>query len=245
MRVRSALRVGDELQGSWWGVPRTFTVLGGMFLRRCGGGENSSRRYDQWRLVNEVDTEFWVEIDRNTSKVFFCETVILAENIDPRQVGVGQVFLLEVEGSKCSAAVVEVGEAMLEDVIGTPGNTLGAGARTSWAELEVKDAAGNVSVVVVDEHRRRSQQTLRKMELSPSQQKQVFGRKMYRKWWGSPPGLNRKAFIGFLKVVLIVLVFVALVVLEYVTDSDDDFDIGGSSYRNRSVYGGGGGGVGK
>lgn len=68
---------------------------------------------------------------------------------------------------------------------------------------------------------------------------------MYRKWWGSPPGLNRKAFIGFLKVVLIVLVFVALVVLEYVTDSDDDFDIGGSSYRNRSVYGGGGGGVGK
>ena len=181
MRVRSALRVGDELQGSWWGVPRTFTVLGGMFLRRCGGGENSSRRYDQWRLVNEVDTEFWVEIDRNTSKVFFCETVSLAGNIDPRQVGVGQVFLVEVEGSKCSAAVVEVGEAMLEDVIGTLGSTLGAGARTSWAELEVKDAAGNVSVVVVDEHRRRSQQTLRKMELSPSQQKQVLGRKMYRK----------------------------------------------------------------
>ena len=217
-----------------------------MFLRCCGGGENNSRRYDQWRLVNEVDTEFWVEIDRNTSKVFFCETVSLAGNIDPRQVGVGQVFLVEVEGSKCSAAVVEVGEAMIEDVIGTPGNTLGAGARTSWAELEVKDAVGNVSVVVVDEHRRRSQQTLRKMELSPSQQKQVLGRKMYRKWWGSPPGLNRKAFIGFLKkVALIVLVFVALVVLEYVTDSDDDLDIGGSSYRNRSVYGGGGGGVGK
>lgn len=145
MRVRSALRVGDELQGSWWGVPRTFTVLGGMFLRCCGGGENSSRRYDQWRLVNEVDTELWVEIDRNTSKVFFCETVSLAGNIDPRQVGVGQVFLVEVEGSKCSAAVVEVGEAMIEDVIGTPGNTLGAGARTSWAELEVKDAVGNVS----------------------------------------------------------------------------------------------------
>ena len=132
----------------------------------------------------------------------------------------------------------------------------GALASTTCADLRVVDAEGSISTMVVDAHRLHTREIYSETGLSSSKQSRVFGRPVTRPWW--IPGFVRRLWRWFpaaisgasrsdwAPVFWIVLMFVVLVLAELI-DNDEGFipSGGGLPFRNRSVYGGGGGGVGK
>ena len=126
---------------------------------------------------------------------------------------------------------------------------------TTCAELRVVEAQGSISTMVVDAHRLHAREIYSETGLSSSKQYKVFGRPVTRPWW--IPGFVRRLWRWFpaaisgtngsvwAPVFWIVLMFVLLVLAELIDDEEDFIPASGGSFRNRSVYGGGGGGVGK
>ena len=146
--------------------------------------------------------------------------------------------------------------AEIDHETGAINHSQGALTATTCAELRVVDAQGSISTMVVDAHRLHAREIYSETGLSSSKQYKVFGRPVTRPWW--IPGFVRRLWRWFptaisgasrsdwAPVFWIVLMFVLLVLAELIDNDDGFFPSGGGlSFRNRSVYGGGGGGVGK
>ena len=145
--------------------------------------------------------------------------------------------------------------AEIDHETGAINHSQGALTATTCADLRVVDAEGSISTMVVDAHRLHAREIYSETGLSSSKQYKVFGRPVTRPWW--IPGFVRRLWRWFpaaisgtngsvwAPVFWIVLMFVLLVLAELIDDEEGFIPASGGSFRNRSVYGGGGGGVGK
>ena len=255
MSVRGDLRVGETLRGSLRKKSRSYTVMGRVVLkRRVQGGRRFVKR-EQWRLIDDDGQELWLEIRRDTNKVVLHEPVPVQPAIDPLTLEVGWSRQLRVRDRPCTVEVTNVRRAEIDNETGAINHPHGALASTTCADLRVVDAEGSISTMVVDAHRLHTREIYSETGLSSSKQYRVFGRPVTRPWW--IPGFMRRFWRWFpaaisgasrsdwAPVFWIVLMFVLLVLAELIDDEEGFIPASGGSFRNRSVYGGGGGGVGK
>ena len=255
MSIRGDLRVGETLRGSLRKRSRSYTVMGRVVLKRRDQGSRRFIRWEQWRLIDDDGQEFWLEIHRDTNKVVLLEPVPVQPTIDPLTLEVGQTLRLKVNGRSYSVEVKNVHRADIDHEVGTIPHLTGAVTTTTCVELRVKGARKPLSSIVIDEHRRREHEAYRITTLAPEQQSKIFGRYVSRPWWA--PGVARRLgrWIssvgpglrgGWKSPLFWFIPFLILMTILAWTD-DDDFNPAedGSVFRNRSVYGGGGGGVGK
>ena len=256
MSIRGDLRVGETLRGSLRKKSHSYTVMGRVVLKRRDQRTRRLTRWEQWRLIDDDGQEFWLEVRRDTNKVVLHEPVPVQPAIDPLTLEVGWSRQLRVRGRPCTVEVMNVRRAEIDHETGAIDHSQGALTATTCAGLRVVDAQGSISTMVVDAHRLHTREIYSETRLSSSKQYKVFGRTVTRPWW--IPGFVRRfrrwfpaAISGarrsdWAPVFWIVLMFVVLVLAELI-DEDEGFipSGGGVSFRNRSVYGGGGGGVGK
>ena len=255
MSVRGDLRVGETLRGSLRKKRRYYTVMGRVVVKRRDQGSRRFVKREQWRLIDDEGQEFWLEVRRDTNKVVLHEPVPVQPAIDPLTLEVGWSRQLRVRGRPCTVEVTNVRRAEIDHETGAINHPHGALASTTCAELRVVDAEGSISTMVVDAHRLHAREIYSETGLSPSKQSRVFGRPVTRPWW--IPGFVRRFWRWFpaaisgasrsdwAPVFWIVLMFVVLVLAELIDDEEGFIPASGGSFRNRSVYGGGGGGVGK
>ena len=146
--------------------------------------------------------------------------------------------------------------AEIDHETGAIDHSQGALTATTCAGLRVVDAQGSISTMVVDAHRLHTREIYSETGLSSSKQSRVFGRPVTRPWWipsfmrrfrrWFPAAISGASRSEWAPVFWIVLMFVVLVLAELIDEDEGFFPSGGGlSFRNRSVYGGGGGGVGK
>ena len=256
MSIRGDLRVGETLRGSLRKRSRSYTVMGRVVLKRRDQGSRRFIRWEQWRLIDDDGQEFWLEIRRDTNKVVLHEPVPVKPTIDPLTLEVGWTRKLRVRGRPCTVEVKDVRRAEIDYETGAISHPNGALTTTTCAELRVVDAQGSISTMVVDAHRLHAREIYSETGLSSSQQYKVFGRPVSRPWWipsfvrrlwrWFPAAISRTSGSEWAPVFWIVLMFVALVLAELIDDDGGFIPSGGGvSFQNRSVYGGGGGGVGK
>ena len=222
--------------------------------RRVQGGRRFVKR-EQWRLIDDDGQELWLEIRRDTNKVVLHEPVPVQPAIDPLTLEVGWSRQLRVRGRPCTVEVTNVRRAEIDHETGTIDHSQGARTATTCAELRVVDAQGSISTMVVDAHRLHTREIYSETGLSSSKQSRVFGRPVTRPWWISsfmrrfwrwfPTAISGASRSDWAPVFWIVLMFVLLVLAELIDDEEGFIPASGGSFRNRSVYGGGGGGVGK
>ena len=256
MSIRGDLRVGETLRGSLRKKSHSYTVMGRVVLKRRDQRTRRLTRWEQWRLIDDDGQEFWLEVRRDTNKVVLHEPVPVQPAIDPLTLEVGWSRKLRVRGRPCTVEVTNVRRAEIDHETGAIDHSQGALTATTCAGLRVVDAQGSISTMVVDAHRLHTREIYSETRLSSSKQYKVFGRTVTRPWW--IPGFMRRFWRWFpaaisgasrsewAPVFWIVLMFVVLVLAELI-DNDEGFipSGGGLPFRNRSVYGGGGGGVGK
>ena len=252
MSVRGDLRVGETLRGSLRKKSRSYTVMGRVVLKRRAQGGRRFVKREQWRLIDDDGQEFWLEIRRDTNKVVLHEPVPVQPAIDPLTLEVGWSRQLRVRDRPCTVEVTNVRRAEIDHETGAVNHPNGALTATTCADLRVVDAHGSISTMVVDAHRLHTREIYSETGLSSSKQSRVFGRPVTRPWWISSfmrrfwrwfPAASRS---DWAPVFWIVLMFVVLVLAELIDNDDGFFPSGGGvPFRNRSVYGGGGGGVGK
>ena len=146
--------------------------------------------------------------------------------------------------------------AEIDHETGAIDHSQGALTATTCAGLRVVDAQGSISTMVVDAHRLHTREIYSETRLSSSKQYKVFGRPVTRPWWipgfvrrfrrWFPAAISGASRSDWAPVFWIVLMFVVLVLAELIDENEGFFPSGGGvPFRNRSVYGGGGGGVGK
>ena len=222
--------------------------------RRVQGGRRFVKR-EQWRLIDDDGQEFWLEIRRDTNKVVLHEPVPVQPAIDPLTLEVGWSRQLRVRGRPCTVEVTNVRRAEIDHETGAIDHSQGALTATTCAGLRVVDAQGSISTMVVDAHRLHTREIYSETGLSSSKQYRVFGRPVTRPWWipsfmrrfwrWFPTAISGASRSDWAPVFWIVLMFVVLVLAELIDDEEGFIPASGGSFRNRSVYGGGGGGVGK
>lgn len=255
MSIRGDLRIGEVLRGTLREKSHSYTVMGRIVLKQGRQGNRRSTRWEQWRLINDDGKELWIEIDRDANEVILHESVPIQPTIDPLALDVGQTLKLKVRGRPYTVEVKGAYRADIDHETGSIRHLKAASAATTCVELHVKGARKSLSSIVIDEHRSREHEAYSRAALSPSQQSKVFGRTVSRPWW--VPGFVRRFWRWFPAAISgrsgsvwghvfwIVLMFVALVLAELIDEDEGFIPSGGVSFRNRSVYGGGGGGVGK
>ena len=255
MSIRGDLRVGETLRGSLRKESHSYTVMGRIILKRRDQRGRRLIRWEQWRLIDDNSKEIWLEINRDANKVILHEPVPIQPMIDPFALEAGQTRQLKANGQSYTVEVKDIYRADIDHEAGTIPHLTGAVATTICAELRVKGARKQLSSIVIDEHRHRKHEAYRTTALSPEQQSKIFGRPVYRPWW--VPGVMRRlgrwlssvspGLRGSWKSPLfwVIPFLILMAILEW--NDDDGFNPAGdgSSFRNRSVYGGGGGGVGK
>ena len=255
MSIRGDLRVGETLRGSLRKRSRYYTVMGRVVLKRRDQRSRRLIRWEQWRLADDDGKDLWLEIRRDTNKVILHEPVPIQPTIDPLALEVGQTLQLKVNGRPYSVEVKDVYRDNIDHETGAIPHLAGPVTATTCVELRVKGARKPLSSIVIDEHRRREHEAYRITTLAPEQQSKIFGRHMSRPWWA--PGVARRLGRwmssvgpalrgGWKSPIFWIIPFLILMAILAWTD-DDDFNPAeyGSVFRNRSVYGGGGGGVGK
>ena len=255
MSIRGDLRVGETLRGSLRKKRRSYTVMGRVVLRRRDQGSRRFVKREQWRLIDDEGQELWLEIRRDTNKVVLHEPVPVQPAIDPLTLEVGWSRKLRVRGRPCTVEVTNVRRAEIDHETGAINHPHGALASTTCADLRVVDAEGSISTMVVDAHRLHTREIYSETGLSSSKQSRVFGRPVTRPWWipsfmrrfwrWFPTAISGASRSDWAPVFWIVLMFVLLVLAELIDDEEGFIPASGGSFRNRSVYGGGGGGVGK
>ena len=255
MSVRGDLRVGETLRGSLRKKRRSYTVMGRVVLKQRVQGSRGFVKREQWRLIDDDGQELWLEIRRDTNKVVLHEPVPVQPSIDPLSLEVGWSRQLRVRGQPCTVEVTNVRRAEIDHETGAIDHSQGALTTTTCAGLRVVDAQGSISTMVVDAHRLHTREIYSETGLSSSKQYRVFGRPVTRPWWipsfmrrfwrWFPAAISGASRSDWAPVFWIVLMFVLLVLAELIDDEEGFIPASGGSFRNRSVYGGGGGGVGK
>lgn len=255
MSIRGDLRVGETLRGSLRKKSHSYTVMGRILLKRRDKRSWRLTRWEQWRLIDDNSKQLWLEINRDANEVILHEPVPIQPTIDPLALEVGQTRQLKVNGQPYTVEVKDIYGADIDHETGSITHLRGSIAATTCVELHVKGARKSLSSIVIDEHRSREHEAYSRTVLSPSQQSKVFGRTVSRPWW--VPGFVRRFCRWFPAAISgesgswltplfwFVLLFGVMVLIEWIDDDGLIPSEGGSFFRNRSVYGGGGGGVGK
>ena len=246
--TRGNLQVGDLLQGS----AGALSVTGCLLFKEWDSQDHCFYYWEEWQLIGASNADTWVEVDHDPGEVLFYEPVRLEETVEPWALTAGQTVQLTINGVLHRGMVEEVTTGTLENVVGSPVCPLNIGETMTYVELRMTDPAGVTGRLTIDSHRFRDLLAYRKASLSTAQQKQLFGRvicdgRAVARRTGRNIGCAIVA--AFISIVLVGGLFSAC---SNTSRSSGDADPtstshSGSSrgYRHRSVYGGGGGGVGK
>ena len=236
--TKANLQVGEMLQGSGG----TLSVRGCLLFKEWDTQDNCFYYWEEWQLIGANDADTWVEFDHDPGEFLLYEPVRLQEKIEPWALAVGQGLQLTINGTPHQAVVKEVTTGTLEEVIGSPVCPLNICETMTYVELALTDPAGVTSKLTIDSHRFLDLLAYRKTTLSKGRQKQLFGRVLYnsRNVSGLVARNSRRALLSGAAVIGL-----AVGVFSSCTRSGTSRTGTSGGYRNRTVYGGGGGGVGK
>lgn len=242
-RPKARMTLGKHLIGSppWRSLPQGVVVYG-----EKDPADGVTYHWEEWEVLGYENLDLWVEYDHHTRDVTLYRPVESEEALDPTRMRAGQIVTVTVAGKKHRTKVSEVGVGTIASLDGSFTYDLTVGQRVAYAELRTQD-----TVLSLEKFDDRVIDLYQGTVLDVAGQKAHFGRRI------APRRVKANPVVAF------VLVMVAGIGLFSACDDDRDddctprtveqrYDASGAPVQTendtcyrRSVYGGGGGGLGK
>ncbi|MFF3065853.1 hypothetical protein ACFVQ3_14995 [Oerskovia sp. NPDC057915] len=239
------MSLGKHLIGAppWRSLPQGVVVYG-----EKDPSDGVTYYWEEWEVLGYENLDFWVEYDHDTKAVTLYRPAESEEALDPTRMRKGQTVTVTVAGTKHRAVVSEVGVGTIASLDGSFTYDLTVGQRVAYAELRA-----NRTVFSLEKFDDRIIDLYHGTVLDSEGQKAHFGKRV------APRDVKVNPVVAF---VLILAAGIGLFSACGDRDVDDDdctprtveqqYDASGdlvptendTCYR-RSVYGGGGGGLGK
>ncbi|QJW34982.1 DUF4178 domain-containing protein [Cellulosimicrobium protaetiae] len=247
-RPRLAMRVGEELVGA---PPQRATPRAVAVLSTNQGG--STYTWEEWQLLAHDGSDVWVEYDHDTRDVTLYHPVeAWPPVVDMSSLQTGRTLGLRLDGRQYSLTVRERGTGRVEHVEGQFAEPFVVGQQVEYADLSahgtvvsVERTTGPLGPVTAVYRGRR---------LDTAEQRRLFGRRL------APLAFPGGRFVAFAVAAVVLVGFFASCsartatgdssctprTVETVAPSGEvvTTEQSGTCVR-RSVYGGGGGGLGK
>ncbi|MEV7963811.1 hypothetical protein [Oerskovia paurometabola] len=238
------MSLGKHLIGAppWRSLPQGVVVYG-----EQDPSDGVTYYWEEWEVLGYENLDFWVEYDHDTKAVTLYRPAESEEALDPTRMRTGQVVTVTLSGKKYRTKVTEVGVGTIASLDGSFTYDLTVGQRVAYAELRTQDM-----VLSLEKFDDRVIDLYHGTVLDAAGQKAHFGRRV------APRDTKVNPVVAF---VLVLAAGIGLFSACGDRDVDDDdctprtveqqYDASGdplttdqTCYR-RSVYGGGGGGLGK
>jgi hypothetical protein len=239
---KARMKIGKHLIGAppWRSLPQGVVVYG-----EKDPSDGVTYHWEEWEVLGYENLDFWVEYDHDTKAVTLYRPVESEESLDPARLRKGQTVTVTIAGKKHRTTVSDVGVGTIASLDGSFTYDLTVGQGVAYAELRAKDL-----VLSLEKFDDRVIDLYQGTVLDVAGQKAHFGRRV------APRKAN--------PVVALVAVLLTGIGLFAACDASDDTDddctprtveqqydaygnpvqADDTCYR-RSVYGGGGGGLGK
>ncbi|MFF2621031.1 hypothetical protein [Oerskovia jenensis] len=238
------MSLGKHLIGAppWRSLPQGVVVYG-----EKDPSDGVTYYWEEWEVLGYENLDFWVEYDHDTKGVTLYRPAESEEALDPTRMRTGQTVTVTVAGKRHRAVVSEVGVGTIVSLDGSFTYDLTVGQRVAYAELRA-----NRTVFSLEKFDDRVIDLYQGTVLDAAGQKAHFGKRVAPRQGGLSPA-----------VAVVALVAMGIGLFSACGDRDDDraectprtveqqYDASGdplttdqTCYR-RSVYGGGGGGLGK
>lgn len=235
-RPKARMKLGTHLIGAppWRSLPHGVVVYG-----EWDPEDRTTYYWEEWELLGYENTDFWVEYDHYTRKVTLYRPVEVHERLDPAQLREGQQLVVTIAGQQHRMTVGEVGVGTIKHLDGAFTYDLQMGQEVAYAEVH-----GQGFTLSVEKFDERVLDVYQGTVLDTAGQKTHFGKKV-------APSNVRPAtvlvVIGVLAAGLINVVDAVgseectprtVVAADGTTTTEQDC-------QRRSVFGTGGGGLGK
>lgn len=235
-RPKARMKLGTHLIGAppWRSLPHGVVVYG-----EWDPEDRTTYYWEEWELLGYENTDFWVEYDHYTRKVTLYRPVEVHERLDPTELREGQQLVVTIAGQQHQVTVGEVGVGTIKHLDGAFTYDLQKGQDVAYAEVH-----GTGFTLSVEKFDERVLDVYQGTVLDTAGQKAHFGKKV------APSNVRPSAVlvvIGVLAAVLLNVVDAAgseectprtVVAADGTTTTEQDC-------RRRSVFGTGGGGLGK
>ena len=235
-RPKARMKLGTHLIGAppWRSLPHGVVVYG-----EWDPADRTTYYWEEWELLGYENTDFWVEYDHYTRKVTLYRPVEVHERLDPTQLREGQQLVVTIAGQQHQVTVGEVGVGTIKHLDGAFTYDLQMGQEVAYAEVH-----GQGFTLSVEKFDERVLDVYQGTVLDAAGQKAHFGKKV-------APSNVRPAVV---LVVIGVLAAVLLSVVDAVGGEEctprtvvaaDGTTTTEQDCQRRSVFGTGGGGLGK
>ena len=238
------MTLGKHLIGAppWRSLPQGVVVYG-----EKDPSDGVTYYWEEWEVLGYENLDFWVEYDHDTKAVTLYRPAESEETLDPTRMRKGQVVTVTLSGKKYRTTVAEVGVGTIASLDGSFTYDLSIGQRVAYAELRTKDM-----VLSLEKFDDRIIDLYHGTVLDTAGQKAHFGKRV------APLQTRVNPLVA-----VVVLVAMGIGLFSACGDRDrnrDDctprtveqqYDASGDpvttdqTCSRRSVYGGGGGGLGK
>ncbi|MHA7135067.1 hypothetical protein [Oerskovia turbata] len=242
---KARMRLGKHLIGEppWRSLPQGVVVYS-----EKDPSDGATHYWEEWEVLGYENLDFWVEYDHHSRDVTLYRPVESEEDLDPARMRKGQTVTVTIAGKRRRPVVTEVGVGTIASLDGAFTYDLTVGQRVAYAELRAKDMV--LSLEKFDD---------RVIDLYEGTVLDVAGQKAH---FGKRVAPRRAAVNPLVAFGLVMVAGIGLFAACDATDDTDDdctprsveqqYDASGdpvptendTCYR-RSVYGGGGGGLGK
>ena len=235
-RTKARLKLNQILRGK----KTNFRVAGCLLFREYDAKEPAYYYWEEWELLGMENYDSWVEYDHYNREVAIYEPVrFYHDHIDPSNFKTGQTLDFEdpTEGKK-TGAVQEIGEGEIIKIIGKNTHQVFEKEKMIDATLVVPNTKEKITI---EKYNNREYDAYKKRVISKKEQKELFG-KVLTPWnWG----LIFKFIFWTLLGGFIFWNSFILPTLPCDPQTQTCERSSSGAYRHRSVFGGGGGGVGK
>ena len=264
------LGLNEKLKGS----RGAYTVRGNLSLRAWDREDNRYYDWEEWELISFNKGDVWLECDHFNREISLYEPIRMPEELpNPETLTVGERIRITLPGGSSVRAKVE--EAAVGEVTATEGTTrydVHAGDKIAYAVLRYHDDNGVMGQLNIETYNGAELACYTKTILSEESQILLFGKRLLPRSGKYSGMLGVVAMILAVIAVVVIVSFIASKATE--DETDDTYSPGtdtentydpdggyypyhrpvyrprysnndGGGYRPRSVYGGGGGGIGK
>lgn len=224
-RTQARLKINQILTGE----KTNLRVVGCLLFREWDEKDKQFYYWEEWEVTGLADYDSWIEYDQSDKIVSLYEPIRFTQTIDPQQLQKGQSFTLtEQDGTPRTVTVDEVGVGQIVDIQGKNTYQVFPGEMMAYATLRDTSAPKKRRLITIEKYNNREYDAYRKVQLSPEEQKRLFGRIIRPLDW----------FMIFV-VIVGTIGMVTVGIIGAINDYQEEH--GGA----RGVYGGSSGGFGK
>lgn len=126
------MKLGTHLIGAppWRSLPHGVVVYG-----EWDPADRTTYYWEEWELLGYENTDFWVEYDHYTRKVTLYRPVEVHERLDPTELREGQQLVVTIAGQQHHVRVGEVGVGTIKHLAGAFTYDLQKGQEVAYAEV--------------------------------------------------------------------------------------------------------------